>query len=1608
MTERIKRYILSQLASQSITKDEAKALLLELADSEQTPPVGLQQMDIAIIGMGGRFPRASNLKEFWNILREGEQCVREFPKSRLQDLEPLLRNPYYSELLFGNAIRPQDIPYIHSKSGYLEEIDKFDAAFFGISPKEAIYMDPQHRLALEVAWETMENAGYGGNRLYGSKTGVYIGKEGTNYSYYRHVSEGNPMQLTGSWESLMISRISYLFDFKGPCMLVDTACSAGLVSIHMAAQAVAAGDCEQAIAGGLNMSIVGELKPDFQVTNLGNVESDDGVIRTFDAKAQGTAWGEGIGMVMLKPLQQALESRDHIYAVIKASALNNDGNTNSLVAPKAETQEEVIVAAWKKAGIPPETISYVEAHGTGTILGDPIEFKGLSNAFRRFTDKRQFCAIGSLKTNMGHMVGASGVASLIKVVKSMEHKELPPTLNFQSPNPYINFVDGPLYVNDTRMPWNTDGAPRRAAISSFGFSRTNCHMVVEEPPALKRSEVRQRYYCLTISAQNEHVLDTYIRRYAEFMDEEVWTLPELCYTSNIGRGHYECRVMIIAQTEAELRTGLSALLPGYKNNSTNEQPKIFRGGYTIVSEKKQQLEPGEISKHELSRLREEAMKRLRYFIDNGASDRALLEEIGELYIRGANLDWEVYHAEERRHSIPAPTYPFQSIRCWAEPKISNVKGWMQESLHPLVQQRHTLSSDAVYYETTLNVAEHWVLSDHRIKGRAVLPGTCYLEMVRFAAQKELQVQGLEFQDVFFLIPLLVEDEQECLLRLVFSSSTSTGMLNFAVSSLTDSGDWVTHVEGKVSGIELEPQTVQDAINLQEFISNADKMTVPLFDEYDNRVFTFGPHWDTVRSVWHLHTDALARLQLREELQHELDVYGLHPSIMDNAVNLTSQDTGDTFLPFMYKKIRFYAPITRDVYSHIRLKQQAGETMTYDIALLSPEGKRLVEIHDYTVKRVRDLNALAKSAESGVCMQMVWVLRENSKQHVEAPTLQRPVAVIGTEGPRLRQLESAITARGQEVVVYVLNTGEATEIRDTITPDEQGFDRFVQAADKIGIETVVFAADYTLETLADTGLNDDYELRRRTGVDACFQLCKRLRGDAAKKIKNLKLLLREAWMVDGSEIGLTPLAAATAGLSKVIQQEYRHLHVDVLDASNDTPLKDVIDELFTGNGWRAIRSTGVYVEELQQHSVTSVETELPVLLDGAYIITGGLGGIGLAIAERLADKGRSNVILLGRRQLAAPDKWEQLAQSGKEAERRQYERIHALRLRLNSLEYHSIDVTDAEAIRLLGRDLQQRYGGISGIFHAAGVAGEGFLLHKDEKSFSNVLAPKLNGSINFIRLLQEDNKHAFMVLFSSITALTGGEGQGDYCAANAYMDALADWGSMQGLNICSINWPVWKEMGMSMDYALDETESLFSAIDVREGLDWLEHLTVNPVRRLIPAALNAKIAAKYEQMLPFRFSPKVTQSIRSYLGNKNEQDKQETEVRLKGTLEPSSTQQYVANAFGGLLGLQEIDIYSSFEDMGGNSLITTHLLTHIDQEFPGIIDITDIFSYPTVHDLSELIDSRNFELTPAVSKEEIVTSDGSSKWIEMIEQELKDTEFLNEFLGQMKGVGLDGK
>ncbi len=804
----IRKYILEQVARRALSQEEAKQLLTELAAAAAP---SAREEEIAIVGMAGRFPIARNAEEFWDVLKRGINCIRDYPESRRKDFEHILRNPHYTEFLTGDAIDPQDIPHAHARAGYLDEIDKFDAAFFGLPPAEATYMDPYQRMALEIAWEAMEDAGYGGKRLFGTNTGVFIGKEGTNYSLYRYCSVKDPMQLTGSWESIMASRISYLFDFRGPCMVVDTACSAGLVSIHMAAQALLTGECDLAIAGGINLSITGEFNTRFQGgMKMDAVESQDGVIRTFDGRANGTVWGEGAALVVLKPLSRALADRDHIRAVIKGSAINNDGASNGLTAPNAEAQEEVIVKAWRKARIDPAALSYIEAHGTGTVLGDPIEFKGLTGAFRRYTGKRQFCAIGSLKTNMGHLVAASGVASLCKVVKSLEHQQMAPTINFGQPNPYINFVGSPLYVNDTLTPWTSEHGPRFAGISSFGFSHTNCHMVVAEAPARASLPASKAAYCLTLSGQTRAVLLDYVQRLRAFCAGGAWSLADLCYTLNTGRGHYEHRLAIVASAEDELRERLDASVRAMEQGVPSEA--VHYGRHQIVSERKKQRDPGELTDKERNELSRRAASELDRFL-HGQGDAAPLHELARCYAQGAQIDWDRFYAGEPRNRLALPTYPFQRVRVWAEPKLSKLAS-AEARLHPLVERLASRSAEEDIYESVFAIDSHWVLSDHRIMGSCVVPGTTYLEMARVAAASSRRWDAIELKDVFFLVPMMVEKGERRRVRIRVQASGAT--LAFQIESLAGARDaqWVRHVEGRIEPLSATPGERIDIAALQ--------------------------------------------------------------------------------------------------------------------------------------------------------------------------------------------------------------------------------------------------------------------------------------------------------------------------------------------------------------------------------------------------------------------------------------------------------------------------------------------------------------------------------------------------------------------------------------------------------------------------------------------------------------------------------------------------------------------------------------------------------------------------------------------------------------------------
>ena len=432
---------------------------------------------IAIIGMAGRFPGAKNVDEFWQNLRDGVESISFFSEEELESLgihKSVVRDPRYVKA-----------------RGVLEDIELFDASFFGFNPREAEITDPQNRFFLESAWQALENAGYN-SEIYEGSIGVYAGAGSFNTYFLNNLypnhqlreSVGDFQLVIANEKDFLATRVSYKLNLKGPSMTVQTACSTSLVAISMACQSLLTYQCDMALAGGVS---IGVNQKTGYFYKEGMIFSPDGHCRAFDAKAQGTVSGSGVGIVVLKRLEEARADGDYIHAVIKGSALNNDGAKIGYTAPSIDGQAQAIADALAIAEIPPETVSYIEAHGTGTPLGDPIEIAALTQAFSLETKKKGFCAIGSAKTNIGHLDTAAGVAGLIKTVQALKHQLIPPSLHFEQANPKIDFANSPFYVNTKLSEWKAGKTPRRAGVSSFGIGGTNAHVVLEEAPSVEKS-----------------------------------------------------------------------------------------------------------------------------------------------------------------------------------------------------------------------------------------------------------------------------------------------------------------------------------------------------------------------------------------------------------------------------------------------------------------------------------------------------------------------------------------------------------------------------------------------------------------------------------------------------------------------------------------------------------------------------------------------------------------------------------------------------------------------------------------------------------------------------------------------------------------------------------------------------------------------------------------------------------------------------------------------------------------------------------------------------------------------------------------------------------------
>jgi 3-oxoacyl-(acyl-carrier-protein) synthase/acyl carrier protein len=631
---------------------------------------------IAIIGMSGRYPQARNLDEYWKNLETGKDCIVEVPATRWDidryyDADPRTKDKMASRWL-----------------GAMSDVDCFDPLFFRISPDEAEYMDPQHRLFLQESYRAFEDAGYSSRALNNRLCGVYLGISTNEYSLLLSQNGVLAAPITGNSYSIAAARIAYYLNLKGPAISVDTACSSSLVSLHLACQALRSREVDMALAGGVSLWLVPES---YLAMSQAGMLSPIGRCRAFDDAADGIVMGDGVGALVLKRLKDAEADNDFIHGVIIGSGTNQDGRTNGITAPSVISQIELERGVYAKYGIDPATISYVETHGTGTKLGDPIELEALATVFKEKTDKKGYCALSSVKSNIGHAASAAGVASVQKVILSLRHRMLAPTLHVTKENSHFDFKGSPFYVNRTAKPWDTSGgAPRRACVNSFGYSGTNAHVVIEEymSPAkarMSRTAGSSKACVLPLSARTTERLQEKAGDFLAFLGQpQPPDISDIAYTLQLGRDAMEERVCFVSTSLEQLASQLRSWLAG----------EVGVAGVNC----------GDAGSADSG---EDMSETLDRWVDSGA-----LPELAKAWACGADVDWQRLHGAAKPLRISLPTYPFAKEHYWIQKQSSSglADGAFDEvgSLQWIEDILAQVDSDRIEEQQAVALLEQWV------------------------------------------------------------------------------------------------------------------------------------------------------------------------------------------------------------------------------------------------------------------------------------------------------------------------------------------------------------------------------------------------------------------------------------------------------------------------------------------------------------------------------------------------------------------------------------------------------------------------------------------------------------------------------------------------------------------------------------------------------------------------------------------------------------------------------------------------------------------------------------------------------------------------------------
>lgn len=896
------------------------------AESRITETGQVKDEPIAIIGMSGRFPQARNIDEMWKILAEGRTAVEEVPADRFDWRD-----------FYGDPSREKD------KSngkwmGCLPGVAEFDPLFFEISPSEAETMDPRQRHLLQESWKALEDAGYGPRQIANHKVGVFVGVEEGDYALL--APEG---ELTSNHSAILASRLAYLLDFRGPAMAINTACSSALVAAHQACSSLRNRECDTALVAGVSL----QLTPAGHIAmGQSGMLSNDGKCHVFDKAANGLVPGEAAVAIVLKRLSQAEADGDPIHAVIRASGLNYDGKTNGITAPSGVAQTELLKSVYENACLDPGEIEYIVTHGTGTKLGDPVEINALSNAFQGATKKRGYCALTSTKSNFGHTFAASGLLSAVSLVEAFRHEEIPASLHCTEENDYITWEDSPFYVNKLTMAWpKRPGKKRMGAVSAFGMSGTNAHMVFEEYVSARAEEARVApYYLLALSARTEEALRDQIDALADALRQkkiQAAGLTRISHTLLEGRHHFPCRMAVVVQDVEDAIQSLE------KAKTGETGPNFWRGRV-----------PQEFTGQKALRKHAETLLfQSQSLLDAPESYQETLCALADLYCQGYALSWYLLFGDTLPRRISLPTYPFARENYWVEKRDGNFAGRENARLHPLVHA-NTSNFGGQCFSSTFTGKEFF-LADHRVQGERTLPGVAYLEMARVALEWSVPVDEqegeLELSNVMWLAPLAVGSAPK---EVHIGLREDGGRIEFEVSVESGNEDSVIHATGKAAYVEAEESPKFDLLALRGRMMQGRLDPEPCYAAFRVAGVEYGPAYQGLREVLLGDNEVLAQITLPDSVRGSAPPYVLHPSLMDSAfqatlgLELSSKKDSPPRIPFALEKLTVFGSLPEEAWVWARRSSGSmagGAVSKFDLDILDGSGRVRVQMRGFSTR-----------------------------------------------------------------------------------------------------------------------------------------------------------------------------------------------------------------------------------------------------------------------------------------------------------------------------------------------------------------------------------------------------------------------------------------------------------------------------------------------------------------------------------------------------------------------------------------------------------------------------------------------------------------------------------